>query len=211
MTMSALPIVVKSEKLFLSNFHRRRYPAKSTIIYAGDKADVLYYLVKGTVSVLVENGNNEKDMIVTYLNPGEFFGEMGLFEEHPRSAWIKTKTDCEVCEISYSKFTALYQKEPEILFSVAKQIAKRLRKTTQKASDLAFLSVTGRITQVLKDLAKQPDAMTHPDGMQIKITRQEIGRIAVCSREMAGRVIKELESHGLISVAGKTMVLLGAR
>jgi len=155
-------------------------------------------------------------MIVTYLNPGEFFGEMGLFEEHPRSAWMKTKTDCEVCEvcevceISYSKFTALYQKEPEILFSVAKQIAKRFRKTTQKASDLAFLSVTGLITQVLKDLAKQPDAMTHPDGMQIKITRQEIGRIAVCSREMAGRVIKELESHGLISVAGKTMVLLGA-
>ena len=86
----------------------------------------------------------------------------------------------------------------------------RGRKTTQKASDLAFLSVTGLITQVLKDLAKQPDAMTHPDGMQIKITRQEIGRIAVCSREMAGRVIKELESHGLISVAGKTMVLLGA-
>lgn len=102
-------------------------------------------------------------MIVTYLNPGEFFGEMGLFEEHPRSAWIKTKTDCEVCEvceISYSKFTALYQKEPEILFSVAKQIAKRLRKTTQKVRDLAFLSVTGLITQVLKDLAKQPDAMT---------------------------------------------------
>jgi len=125
MTMSALPIVIKSEKLFLSNFHRRRYPAKSTIIYAGDKADVLYYLVKGTVSVLAEDGNDGKDMIVTYLNPGEFFGEMGLFEEHPRSAWIKTKTDCEVCEISYSKFTALYQKEPEILFSVAKQIAKR--------------------------------------------------------------------------------------
>jgi CRP/FNR family cyclic AMP-dependent transcriptional regulator len=97
------------------------------------------------------------------------------------------------------------------LFSVAKQIAKRLRETTQKASDLAFLSVTGRITQVLKDLAKQPDAMTHPDGMQIKITRQEIGRIAVCSREMAGRVIKELENHGLITVAGKTIVLLGAR
>lgn len=73
------------------------------------------------------------------------------------------------------------------------------------------MSVTGRITHVLKDLANQPDAMTHPDGMQIKITRQEIGRIAVCSREMAGRVIKELESQGVISVAGKTIVLFGAR
>ncbi len=57
MTMSVLPIAVNSEKLFLSNFHRRRYPAHSTIIYAGDKADILYDLVKGTDSVFVEDGN----------------------------------------------------------------------------------------------------------------------------------------------------------
>ena len=53
--------------------------------------------------------------------------------------------------------------------------------------------------------------MTHPDGMQIKITRQEIARIVSCSREMVGRVLKTLEDQGLVSVKGKTMVLLGAR
>ena len=63
--MHTVPNTLEDEKPFLSNFHRRRYPAKSTIIYAGDKADVLYYLAKGTVSVLVEDGNDEKDMIVT--------------------------------------------------------------------------------------------------------------------------------------------------
>jgi CRP/FNR family cyclic AMP-dependent transcriptional regulator len=57
----------------------------------------------------------------------------------------------------------------------------------------------------------QPDAMTHPDGMQIKVTRQEIGRIVVYSREMVGRVLKELEAQGLISVSGKTMVVYGRR
>jgi CRP/FNR family cyclic AMP-dependent transcriptional regulator len=53
--------------------------------------------------------------------------------------------------------------------------------------------------------------MTHPDGMQIKVTRQEIGRIVVYSREMVGRVLKELEAQGLISVSGKTMVVYGTR
>jgi hypothetical protein len=48
--------------------------------------------------------------------------------------------------------------------------------------------VTGRIANTLLDLAKQPDAMTHPDGMQIKITRQEIGQIVGCSRETVGRI-----------------------
>jgi len=69
------------------------------------------------------------------------------------------------------------------------------------------MDVTGRVAGCLLELCKQPDAMTHPDGMQIKITRQEIGRIVGCSREMVGRVLKELEEQGLIEVHGKTMVI----
>jgi len=51
--------------IFRSKCHRRRYPSKSTIIYAGDKADVLYYIVKGTVSVLVEEQKDNKEMVIT--------------------------------------------------------------------------------------------------------------------------------------------------
>ncbi|HEY5646528.1 MAG TPA: helix-turn-helix domain-containing protein, partial [Pseudomonadales bacterium] len=87
----------------------------------------------------------------------------------------------------------------------------RLTRTTQKVSDLAFLDVTGRVARTLLELTRQPDAMTHPDGMQIKITRQEIGRIVGCSREMVGRVLKTLVDQGLVSVKGKTMVVFGTR
>jgi len=73
------------------------------------------------------------------------------------------------------------------------------------------MDVTGRVAGCLLELCKQPDAMTHPDGMQIKITRQEIGRIVGCSREMVGRALKELEEQGLIEVHGKTMVIYGTR
>jgi CRP/FNR family cyclic AMP-dependent transcriptional regulator len=90
-------------------------------------------------------------------------------------------------------------------------MADRLNKTTQKVSDLAFLDVTGRVARTLLELSRQPDAMTHPDGMQIKITRQEIGRIVGCSREMVGRVLKILVEQGLLSVKGKTMVVYGTR
>ena len=73
------------------------------------------------------------------------------------------------------------------------------------------MDVTGRVAGCMLELCKQPDAMTHPDGMQIKITRQEIGRIVGCSREMVGRVLKDLEEQGLIEVHGKTMVVYGTR
>ncbi|MGB2041766.1 MAG: cAMP-activated global transcriptional regulator CRP [Porticoccaceae bacterium] len=196
---------------FLSHCHRRRYPAKSTIIYAGDQGDTLYYIIKGSVTVVIEDDSDGKEMILAYLNPGDFVGEMGLFDQEHRSAWIRTKTECEVGEISYGKFIELSHKHPEFLFAISNQIAQRLRDTTRKVSDLAFLDVTGRVARTLLDLCKEPDAMTHPDGMQIKITRQEIGRIVGCSREMVGRVLKDLEERELVSVAGKTMVVFGTR
>ena len=202
---------IKNVEKFLMHCHRRRYPAKSTLIYAGDKSDSLYYIIKGSVTVLIEDDEG-REMIVAYLNDGDFFGEMGLFgDEDPRSAWIRAKTECEVAEISYSKFQELSETNPEFLFALGSQMARRLRNTTRKVGDLAFLDVTGRVARTLLDLCKEPDAMTHPDGMQIKITRQEIGRIVGCSREMVGRVLKTLEDQGLVSVKGKTMVVFGTR
>ncbi len=196
---------------FLSHCHRRRYPAKSTLIYAGDKSESLYYIVKGSVTVIIEDDEG-REMIVAYLNNGDFFGEMGLFDdEDSRSAWVRAKTECEVAEISYTKFQELSEKHPEFLYAIGEQMAKRLRKTTRKVGDLAFLDVTGRVARTLLDLCKEPDAMTHPDGMQIKITRQEIGRIVGCSREMVGRVLKTLEDQGLVTAKGKTMVVYGTR
>lgn len=207
------PVESKTKHLdfFLSQCHRRKYPSKSTIIYAGDKSDSLFYIIKGSVTVIIEDDDG-REMIMAYLNTGDFFGEMGLFDNmDSRSAWVKAKSECEVAEISYTKFREISQADPRILYFIGEQMASRLRQTTRKVGDLAFLDVTGRVARTLLDLCKEPDAMTHPDGMQIKITRQEIGRIVGCSREMVGRVLKTLEDQGLVQVKGKTMVVFGTR
>ncbi|MDT6187995.1 cAMP-activated global transcriptional regulator CRP, partial [Streptococcus pneumoniae] len=86
-----------------------------------------------------------------------------------RSAWVRAKTECEVAEISYEKFREVARQDPEILYALGSQMAQRLRNTTRKVGDLAFFDVTGRVARCLLELCKQPDAMTHPDGMQIKI------------------------------------------
>ena len=200
-----------TEKL-LAVGKRKNYKAKSIIFGAGDVSESIYYIIKGTVSIVIEDKNG-REMIVTYLNPGEYFGEMGLFDEHqpPRSTWVKARSACEVAEVSYSQFHSLIKDDPELLLALSGQLVSRLKDTTRKVGDLAFLDVSGRVARTLLDLCKQPDAMTHPDGMQIKITRQEIGRIVGCSREMVGRVLKDLEAQGLISVKGKTMVVFGTR
>ena len=184
---------------------------ETNIISAGDKSDTLYFVVDGSVTVFVE-GEEGREIIITYLNRGDFFGELGLFlgvDDSERSAWVRARTHCEIAEISYERARELAREMPDILFDISRQLAERLKATTRKVSDLAFLDVTGRVARTLLELCKQPDAMTHPDGMQIRITRQEIGRIVGCSREMVGRVLKNLEDEGMLSVKGKTMVVFG--
>ena len=83
--------------------------------------------------------------------------------------------------------------------------------TNRKVSRLAFMDVTSRVARTLMDLTQEPDAMSHPQGTQIRISRQEISRIVGCSREMVGRVLKQLEERGMITASGKTIVLLGTR
>ena len=130
--MVAITLTPKIKNLdkLLAHCHRRRYTAKSTIIYAGDRCETLFFIVKGSVTILIEDDDG-REMIIAYLNSGDFFGEMGLFEkdgsEKERSAWVRAKTECEVAEISYAKFRELTQQDPEILFALGSQMAERLQ------------------------------------------------------------------------------------
>ena len=196
---------------FLEHCHLRAYPAKHIIVKEGDVSADLYYVVKGSVSVLIDDQKG-REIVLAYLNPGDFFGEIGLFDEqHKRTAFVRARTKCEIAQISYERFKTLHELFPNLLFQIASQMAIRLRKTSRKVSDLAFTDVKGRVARALLDLSKEPDAMTHPDGMLIRVTRQELGRIVGCSREMVGRVLKALEEEHLISVAGKSIVVYGTR
>lgn len=201
---------------FLSFCHRRRYDKNVEIIHPGEPADNMSYLIQGSVAALMED-EDQREIVLAYINQGEFIGEMGLFfPQKERRVMVRTRTECHIAEISYKRLERLLETElkehaKDLLFAVGTQLSQRLRKTSQKVGHLAFLDVTGRIARALLDLCEQPDAMTHPDGMQIRITRQEIGRLVGCSREMAGRVLKNLEQERLITVKGKTIVVLGAR
>jgi CRP/FNR family cyclic AMP-dependent transcriptional regulator len=156
-----------------------------------------------------EEGN---EMVLAYLNKGQFFGEMGLFHESPlRSAWVRTRNHCELAEMTYPRFRQIAAESPGLVFELATQLATRLDRTNRKLSDLAFVDVTGRVAHAIMDLCGEPDAMTHPEGMQIKVSRQELSRLVGCSREMAGRVLKVLEEQGLLTARGKTMVVYGVR
>ena len=196
---------------FLQHCHVRTVQAKSVLIKSGDIPDTLYFVVEGSVAVIIEDAEGD-EIVLAYLNRGEFFGEMGMFLPLARrSAWVRARGQSRIAEMTYEKFKKLAHEDPDLLFALSGQLAARLVRTTRKVGDLAFLDVTGRIARTLLELTKEPDALTHPDGMQIRVSRQELGRLVGCSREMAGRVLKALEDGGHIRAKGMTIVVLGAR
>ena len=142
---------------------------------------------------------------------------MGLFvAANIRQVLLRTRTPCELAELSYERLHQLFASSlssecPKILYAIGAQLSKRLLDTSRKASRLAFLDVTGRITRTLNDLCQEPDALSHPQGMQIRVSRQELARIVGCSREMAGRVLKQLQIDGKLHARGKTVVVYGTR
>lgn len=192
-------------------------PSKQLIIRPGDPADRLYYIIEGSATVSMED-EEKNDIILTYLNGGDFIGETGLFikQNTARQVTVRTRAPCTLAEISYDRLELLADNElkndyAEILHVIATHISERLMQATRKVGHLAFMDAAGRVASTLLDLCKQPDALTHPEGMQIKISRTELGKIVGCSREMVGRVMKNMEQQGLITAKGKTIVIFGAR
>lgn len=195
----------------LQNCHRRTYAPKAAIIRQGDPADDLFYIIDGSVTVLLEDDKGH-EIVLAYLNPGDFFGEIGLFnEDASRTALVRARGEAEIAQISYRKLRGLTEIYPDLIVAMTSQLARRLRNTNRKLGDLAFMDVYGRVARTLLDLCEQPDAMTHPDGMQVRVTRQELSRLVGCSREMVGKVLKDMEEQKHITAAGKTIVVLGVR
>jgi CRP/FNR family cyclic AMP-dependent transcriptional regulator len=213
---SPLALDIATIERFLAHSHRRRYPTRTDVFRPGDPAGTLYYVISGSVSIIAEE-DDDRELVLGYFGAGEFVGEMGLFiESDKREVILRTRTPCELAEISYERLHQLFlgplsTDAPKLLYAIGSQISRRLLHTSRKASRLAFLDVTDRIIRTLHDLAKEPESMSHPQGTQLRVSRQEIARLVGCSREMAGRVLKKLQVDGILHARGKTVVLYGTR
>lgn len=192
--------------VFLQHCGREKYPANTVIIRAGEGSRELFYLLKGSVAVSTRRDGHE--LVLAYLREGDFFGEIALFDErHLRSATVKSRTRCEVATITYERLRAVLEASPEVLYEMVSQLALRLRDTDRKAHDLAFVDVSGRVAAALLNLTKAPEAVEEAEGMRVRVTRTELGRLAGCSREVAGRVLKHLEQRHVVSTSGRNVLV----
>ena len=182
----------------------RRYPRGTLILRAGEQTDGLYIMLAGRAKVLIPDEEGH-EVILSLIGPREFFGEMGLLDDNPRSASVETLEACELMRVSKADFLGCLSDNFEMAMRILRGLVKRLREADRQIESLALMDVYGRVARVLLDLAEDIDGKPV---IHKAPPKQEIARMIGASREMVSRVMKDLQNSGHIRVDKRRIVLL---
>jgi len=207
-TLAAVPLFANIPQLELVKLaamaRQESYAKNAEIMAEGDRSSGLYILLSGKVKVVLRSEEG-KEIILAILNPTEFFGEMALLDEAPRSADIVAMAPTTVLVIAKQEFKAWLQRQPEMAFVIIKTLAQRLREADRKIGDLALMDVYGRVARALQGMAKEDG-----QGRMVvseNLSQQSLADIVGASREMVSRTLKDLAQVGHIWFDGKDIIV----
>ena len=143
-------------------------------------------------------------MILSILRSGDFFGEMSLIDDQPRSAHVIATEASNLMVLRRDEFRDCLEQAPRIALGLLQALSRRLRRADDKIGGLVLLDVTGRVARVLLELADEHDGEHVPR----KITHHMLAQMIGSSRETVSRTLRELADQGLIQVSRKDIAIL---
>lgn len=207
----SLPTRLEDDPSFQEMFRRgrhRKVPRDHVVLAEGEAPKTLYFILSGSVAVRLPNWHGH-EVLLAYMHPGDFFGEMGLFPGVTgRSASIQTLTECLLLEIAYEAFVELTKSHPRLWLELAGQLAARLRATNRRLAELPTVPATDRVWSVIREMADRSGVPSGKD-VVLKVTRADLGKLAGCSREVAGNVLQDLEAQGRLVLEGHRIRVRG--
>jgi CRP/FNR family cyclic AMP-dependent transcriptional regulator len=189
--------------LLTSMVTRKTFARGTSIITAGGPTDSLYIVISGRLKVMMSDDEG-REVILAILGANEFFGEMSLVDDSPRSASVVAIEACELLSLAKRDFNKCLEDNFEMAMTVMRGLVKRLREADQKIGSLALMDVYGRVARLLLEMSEEVD------GERIvvkKLAKQDIAKMIGASREMVSRVMKDLQSGGYIEVRPGGIVL----
>jgi CRP-like cAMP-binding protein len=180
----------------------RAYPKNSVILFEDDPGDALYVVAKGQVKVVLI-GEDGREVILSVLGEGEFFGEMALIDDEPRSAHVIAMEDSALLVLRREDFQGLLMQTPGIALAMLRELTRRLRRVDEKVGSLVLLDVNGRVARLLLDLADEAAG----ERITRRLTHHTIAQMIGSSRETVSRTMRELVDKGLIEVSRRDIVI----
>ena len=180
----------------------RKFPRDAVIFEEGTLGDYMYLIQEGQVKV-TKMSEDGREKILEIFGPGDFVGDMSLFDREPRSASIKTTKPCVLMALSRHDFLGLLRNNSDMCMQVIQELSRRIREADEQIRSLLFERVEGRTRQLLTRMARE-EVSGRPDRLATApITHQQLADLVGTSRETVTRVIKELKDEGWLDQVGK--------
>ena len=186
---------------------RRTCPKDTVVFFENEEGDSFFCIVAGRIKVTIL-GDDGREVILSVLGRGDFFGEMALLDNEPRSATAIAVEDTELLSLHRNDFQSVLSDNRSIMSALIKILTARLRRANHQISTLALLDVYGRVARVIVDTARDEGKRLKDGRIAFRrATHQEIANRIGTTRETVTRMLKDLERQGLIHIDGKEVVV----
>ena len=181
----------------------RVFAANTIVVSEGDEGNSLFIIQNGSLKAFLTD-NVGREVTLSLLDPGDYFGELALLDEAPRSASVMAVTRSEVLQIPRTAFLELIEVYPACLQLVVRNLVGRIRLLTESVRSLALVDVFGRISRVFDSLAVEQDGLLLIDR---RLTQQDLANMVGASREMVNRILRDLVAGGYIEIEQQRILL----
>jgi CRP/FNR family transcriptional regulator, cyclic AMP receptor protein len=186
----------------------REFAPDSVVVSQEEPGEALYVLARGKVKVVLYGESGREVILSIFKTPGDFFGEMSLLDDQPRSATVIAAERSRLLVLSRAAFQSHLAAQPRIALRVLTELSRRLRQADAVIGNLALLDVYGRLAGKLREMAAA-DGVEQEDGVLVRQrpTQAEIAATIGTSRETVSRALSELSRRGYIEMRGKRLLL----
>ena len=204
--LATVPLFNGLDRVELERFaevtREKSYPKGSVILFEDDPGDSLFVVREGRVKVVLI-GEDGREVILGVLGVGEYFGELSLIDDRPRSAHVIAMEDSNLLVLRREDFRKRVESSPSVAWSLLTELSRRLRRADDKIGGLVLLDVPGRIARLLLDLAEESGT----NAIEKSLTHQTIAQMIGASRETVSRAMKDFQDAGWITVERRRIAL----
>ena len=183
---------------------KRRYKRGETIVEQGEKTNTLYIILTGRIRV-VTSDKRGREVILATLNPGDYIGEMSLIDNEPHSATVRAEVQTDMLILGRTEFGRCLPENSSLSYAIMRGLVARLRSADRQIESLALLDVYGRVARTLLDMSEMENDVRL---IRNKVSRQDLAKVVGASREMVSRVMKDLESRGMVQTQENGWVVI---
>jgi CRP-like cAMP-binding protein len=183
----------------------RRFAAGETVLREAEPGDLFFVIVQGEVKVSVDSPDG-REVVLTHLQAGDFFGEMALLEGETRSASVTATKDSELVALAREDLFAAMAADFSLSKRILQSLSARLRRANEVIESLALQDVGGRLARYLVRLADESGQLPVDGYFAVhRPTHQEIANSIGATRETVTRMLKQFEDRKLIRIKGSTV------